>query len=91
MYLKDKLLPILQTHPMVYKSIRAMVVQWLSLKGEAMTDEPNNYAVVTVSKITGYSFHGDFVLTKEQAQTIADQLNVEWPDFMHTIKQEGEA
>ena len=20
----------------------------------------------------------------------ADQLNVEWPDFMHTIKQEGE-
>jgi hypothetical protein len=58
--------------------------------GGTMT-EPNNYAVVTVSKITGYSFHGDFVLTKEQAQTIADQLNVEWPDFMHTIKQEGEA
>lgn len=89
MYLKDKLLPILQTHPMVYESIWAMVLQWLSLKGEAM-NEQNNYAVVTVSKITGYSFHGDFVLTKEQAQTIADQLNVEWPDFMHTIKQEGE-
>lgn len=52
--------------------------------------EQKNYAVVTVSKITGYSFHGDFVLTKEEAQTIADQLNVEWPDFTHTIKQEGE-
>lgn len=90
MYLKDKLLPILQTHPMVYESIRAMVLQWLPLKREGMS-EPHNYAIVTVSKITGYSFHGDFVLTKEQAQTIADQLNVEWPDFMHTIKQEGEA
>ncbi len=90
MYLKDKLLPILQAYPMVYESIRAMVLQWLPLKGEAMSEQ-NNYAVVTVSKITGYSFHGDFVLTKEQAQTIADQLNMEWPDFMHTIKQEGEA
>lgn len=75
---------------MVYESIRRMVLQWMSPKREAMT-ELNNYAVVTVSKITGYSFHGDFVLTKEEAQTIADQLNVEWPDFMHTIKQEGEA
>lgn len=74
---------------MVYESIRAMVLQWLSLKGEVMT-EPNNYAVFVQSKITGYSFHGDFVLTKEEAQTIADQLNVEWPDFTHTIKQEGE-
>lgn len=53
--------------------------------------EPNNYAVVVQNKTTGYSFHGDFVLTKEEAQTIADQLNVEWPDFAHTIKQEGEA
>lgn len=91
MYLKDKLLPILQTYPMVYESIRAMVLQWLSLKGEGMSDEPNNYAVFMKNKETGYTVHGDYVLTEAEAQEIANALNKEWPDHDHYVKQEGEA
>ena len=74
---------------MVYESIRAMVLQWMSLKGEAMT-EPNNYAVFMKNKETGYTVHGDYVLTKAEAQEIADALDKEWPDHTHYVKQEGD-
>lgn len=56
-----------------------------------MSDEPNNYAVFVQSKITGYTTHGDFVLTRLEAWTIALTLDVERPDFRHYVKQEGEA
>lgn len=67
-----------------------MVLQWLPLKGEGMSDEPSNYAVFVQSKITGYTTHGDFVLTKAEAQEIAEALDKEWPDHDHYVKREGE-
>lgn len=53
--------------------------------------EQNNYAVFMQNKETGYTVHGDYVLTKAEAQEIADALNKDWPDHNHYVKQEGEA
>ncbi len=53
--------------------------------------EPNNYAVFMKNKATGYTIHGDYVLTKAEAQEIANALNKEWPEHYHYVRQEGEA
>ena len=52
---------------------------------------PCNYRIVWIIHTTGYTGHGDYCLSKEEADEYVVRLNRDYPDMNHWFEQEPES